>query len=147
MIKVKSFAMEATEIYNDKFSFEMKMEVGEIENRVRENKGRTSNEQVDEEIFSWLPDLGFSRSRDTKFLNIVDLYWHMKIFVAMIVEVKDTQHNEILAKLDQVDQKYESLINAIWGSKEVNDVIDGEVKPAMEKEEMQRKAMEDRLQP
>jgi hypothetical protein len=39
MIKVKASAMEATKRYNDKFSSQMKVEVGEIENRVRENKG------------------------------------------------------------------------------------------------------------
>jgi hypothetical protein len=48
------------------FFFEVKKEVEEMESRVKEKRGMTSSVKFDEEIFSWVPNIGFSSSKDTK---------------------------------------------------------------------------------
>jgi hypothetical protein len=65
----------------------------------------------------WIPDTCFSRSRGTKKLKTVELYGHVTTLIAYAIkEEKGSRHDEIRKKLDQLDQKYENLINAIWGS-------------------------------
>jgi hypothetical protein len=48
---------------------------------------------------------------------MVELYWKNKTFIEKVVKEKGNQHQEILNKLDQQNQKYETLINTIWRSK------------------------------
>jgi hypothetical protein len=62
--------------------------VEEIENRVREKRGRTFGDKVDYEVMSWVLDMIFLRSRDTKYIKLVSMYWYMKTFIAMTIEVR-----------------------------------------------------------
>lgn len=62
----------------------------------------------------WIPDTGFCWGSETKYLKTVDLYWHVKTVNACTIEENGSQRNDILRKLDQLDQKYENLTNAIW---------------------------------
>jgi hypothetical protein len=39
-----------------------------------------SNEQIQEEFEGWIPDLGFSRTRDTTICRLTELYWMNKTF-------------------------------------------------------------------
>jgi hypothetical protein len=86
--QILAIAVVAT--YNSRFSAKVKREVEEIENRVRECRGRISNDKVDEEMIPWVPDTGFSRRRNNKFLKTVDMHWHVKIFIAISIEVRGT---------------------------------------------------------
>jgi hypothetical protein len=53
-----------------------------IEKRMRLKRGCTFSDKMDEEITPWLPNIGFSRRRETKYSKIVDLHWHIKEFMA-----------------------------------------------------------------
>jgi hypothetical protein len=69
-----SSMVTTTTKYNIIFSIVVKQYVEEIKNMAREKRGRSSNDKVDEEVMPWVSDMGFSRSRDTKYLKLVGMY-------------------------------------------------------------------------
>lgn len=107
------FVVVATINYYRRFIVYVIKEVEEIENRVREKIEYTSSDKINEELIPWIFDKVFSRGGDTKYLKMVDLYWHINSFITLTVEVKGTQYIEIPYNLDQLNYKYKHLINAI----------------------------------
>jgi hypothetical protein len=65
--------MDVANHYHKRFSIDIKAEVEDIEDKVKEKRGNTSTKEANEKIH-WIPDTGFSRSRDTKFFRMVELY-------------------------------------------------------------------------
>lgn len=96
--------MEAAECYHKRFYADIKAEVAEIEDKVRED--------VDEVLLHWIPDTQFSRSRDTEFFRMVELYWHAKSFIALVIEEKGFQ-KAIMNKLNLMKEKCDAMIKTL----------------------------------
>lgn len=52
---------------------------------VHQERASLHDWDVDIEIGNLVADLGRSRERDTKYLKIVYLYWHIKMFLGKII--------------------------------------------------------------
>lgn len=100
----KKEAMEAADCYHKRLSTDIKPEVGEIEDKVRED--------VDEVLLHWIPDTQFSRGRDTEFFRMVELYWHTKSFIALVIEEKAFQ-KAIMDKLNLMKEKCDVMIKTL----------------------------------
>jgi hypothetical protein len=73
----------------------------------------------------WVPDIGFTHSRDTKCVMQIDIYWHTKPILSQVSEEQGMQQKVILNtlnmqqkdtmdKLDYLDKKYEALVKLLW---------------------------------
>jgi hypothetical protein len=51
---------------------------------------------------TWILDIGFSRSKDTKYFRKIEIYWHTKSMVAQVIEEHGTRHKAILEKLESL---------------------------------------------
>ena len=54
----------------------VKNEVKQIENKVKEKCRNTYDDDIDEEIVKWVLEKSCSCLWDTKYMGVVDLYWH-----------------------------------------------------------------------
>lgn len=108
--------MEVAARYKRRFPTAIKEEVERTENLVREKHGNTSSNNIDAELMDWIPDKGFSWSKDAKYFKLVELYWYNKSFIVQVVEEHGVQQQGILDKLDFLDRKYEALVKTIWGT-------------------------------
>jgi hypothetical protein len=62
-----------------------------IEEDVKVIHAYCENEDVDEKVTSFVPDLRSKISRYINFFRIVELYWNMKAFVAQAMLAKDPE--------------------------------------------------------
>ena len=54
----------------------------QLEDEVMLNRSYQENVDMDEKVGEIVPDLGYTKNRDTKFHHTVELYWHAKTMVA-----------------------------------------------------------------
>lgn len=111
----KKEAMEAADRYDKRFSADIKAEVAEIEDKLRED--------VDEVLLLRIPDTQFSRTRDTKFFRMVELYWYTKSFIALVIEENKSFialvieekgfQKTIMDKLNLMKEKFDAMIKAL----------------------------------
>lgn len=73
-----------------------------------------STEQVEAEFEGWIPDPGYSRTRDTKIFKLTKLYQLNKAFIAEIVEEKGSQYQDIMHKLNVMERKFHALCREIF---------------------------------
>jgi hypothetical protein len=67
-------AMVVAANYQHHFPKLIKDEVAHIENLVKGKRQKTTNEQVEADFLDWLPNMGFSHSRNTKNFRPIELY-------------------------------------------------------------------------
>jgi hypothetical protein len=67
-------AMKDAKNFQERFSKDVKKEVTTMEQDIYQKRSNLFNLQLEIEFKDWVPDTGYSRSRDTKVFNLVELY-------------------------------------------------------------------------
>jgi hypothetical protein len=80
--RAQAEAMQAAWNYHSRFPEDIKKKIDRMEKKVKRKRRGTPNEELKEEYVNWIPDTGFSRSRDSKVLRMIKLYWTNKSFIA-----------------------------------------------------------------
>ena len=75
--------MEMVEFYKEYVPEVDKVKMNDLEEEVRLLKEFHDEEEVEAQIGSLIPDMGFSRTRNSKFYRTLELYWKTKTLVAM----------------------------------------------------------------
>jgi hypothetical protein len=92
-----------------------------LKKKVRIKRSQTSGALVNEELSPWILNTDYSESRGSKYSKMLILCWNVKEFVSCAIESKGNKKLDIIQRFDQLNNKNENLINAIWGSKVGND--------------------------
>lgn len=64
-----------------------------IEEQVRERRGAISNANLMRKLENIIPNLRFSKSRDTKYILNLYLYWHKKELIACHIDSMGENNN------------------------------------------------------
>jgi hypothetical protein len=65
-----------------------------MEKKVTKQSTKTPNEELVEEYLNWIPDIGFSRARDTKLFRMIKIYRTNKTLINLSdKEDKKGQHD------------------------------------------------------
>lgn len=81
-----------------------------MEEAVRRKRKQVTRKELEAEFMQWVPNSGFSRTRDTKIFLLVELYILDEQGIhCPVVEEKATKQEAILHKLNIMDQKFNAL--------------------------------------
>jgi hypothetical protein len=69
--------------------------------------------EVDEEVGGIVPDLGCTRNKDAKFNRTVELYWHVKIVVALGMLPKEKEYMKLIQCLEALEGQNKLLISMV----------------------------------
>jgi hypothetical protein len=81
---------------------EIQEEIDLVEVEVRVLIHFISNEEVKDNVWSWVLDLGSMRARESQYFITIDLYWHLKFLMGKVLVEKHESHKEIILQLDNV---------------------------------------------
>jgi hypothetical protein len=80
-----------------------------VEAKVRQEQTSLHDWEVDAEICDWVPDMGASRARDREYLKTVDLYWHIKTFLGIILLDNDDEHEAMQEQMNEMQFQIQDL--------------------------------------
>jgi hypothetical protein len=69
---------------------------------VRVLKCFISDEEVNEDVCAWIPDLGSSWAKESKYYRTNDLYWHMEMLMGRVLIERNEAHQEVVLELDDL---------------------------------------------
>lgn len=86
-------------------------DIESLENEAHQGRMNTPDAAVDAEFMPLLPDTVSTRARDTKYLRIVDLYWHMKIILAKAINdySRDAAQTEMARQIEFIQLQNQLL--------------------------------------
>jgi hypothetical protein len=66
-----------------------------------ERGGHTSEEEILAEAKGWVPDPGQTRTRETKYFRLAEVYWITKAMVTQALAQQQQEHAQALAQQQQ----------------------------------------------
>jgi hypothetical protein len=60
----------------------------------------TTDSEVVETTIHWVPDVGHTRGRETRYWKTIELYWHIKTFMGQMLQTREDAQNMVQLQLD-----------------------------------------------
>jgi hypothetical protein len=67
--------------------------VEEVEAVVQQERTMNKEHEVAVVTICWIPDVGTTRARDTKYWKTIELYWHIKNLLGQILQTREEAQN------------------------------------------------------
>jgi hypothetical protein len=88
LLRVNCEAILVVESYQSQTSLDMREVVEAMEDDVLQTRQGTHGSEVEVEMSGWIPDTCLTRTRDTKYYRIINLYWHIKDLLGSAITEK-----------------------------------------------------------
>jgi hypothetical protein len=107
-------AMKNAENFHCRFAQDVKNEVATMKQTICQKRRKLTKLQLETEFMHWVPDIRYSRSRESKTFKLIELYWLNKAFIAQVVDERGQQHQAILQNLDILEKKFEAVCKEVF---------------------------------
>jgi hypothetical protein len=95
--------VEDTEFYHQFVSPDDKSTMSTLEEEVRMNRTYKENKEVEEQVGDIIPNLGSTKTRNSKFYRTLELYWHTKTMVALGMLPKDQDFRQLKQRMETLE--------------------------------------------
>jgi hypothetical protein len=84
-----------------------------LEAKVRLVREFKDDEDVEHQVGGLIPDLGCTRSRNSKFFHTLELYWHTKTMVALGMLPKDEDFRQLKHRMETLEAQNAYLLDVV----------------------------------
>lgn len=95
--------------YNDTTPTEIHSITSDMEDEVCFNSHFILHQHVEKDTRNWIPDTGNTRSRQTRYIQTIDLYWHIKTLLGHVLVEHSKSQTELLLCIDDILEKVHKL--------------------------------------
>jgi hypothetical protein len=95
--------IDASKLYEESVPEENKAKMPELEDEARQMRWFKEDEEVEEQLGSFIPNLGCTRSRNSIFFQTLELYWHTKTLVAIGILPKEQDFRHLKSKQEALE--------------------------------------------
>jgi hypothetical protein len=90
-------------LYEESVPEEDKAKMAELEEEVRQIRQFQEDEEVEAQLGGFIPDLGCTKSRNSKFFRTLELYWHTKTLVAIGMLPKEQDFRQLKSRQEALE--------------------------------------------
>jgi hypothetical protein len=112
-LRVSKVVIAVAEFYEEFVPEEDKATMSALEAEVRLVREFKDDGEVEYQVGGLIPDLGCTRTRNSKFFRTLELYWHTKTMVALGMLPKDEDFRQLKRRMETLEAQNAYLMEVV----------------------------------